>query len=112
MAIDDGGARVASMWRGVQRHPYYGEAGWTVEGVAHDRVEDVLRPAARAEDPHALARMLLGGRVLRVRKALVVEVVHEPRQPPAVDVGALPLGICPHRRLDGEHVLAERIARR
>ena len=55
-----------------------------IVGVPEDGLEDVLGPAARAQDAHALGRVLLGRRVRGVGKALVVEVVHEARQPPAL----------------------------
>ena len=48
-----------------------------------------------------------------VGQALVVEIVHEAREPPALqDPRRTSRGVCAHRRFDGEHVLPQRIAGR
>ena len=52
-----------------------------------------------------------GGRppVLQIRIPLVVEVVQEAGQSPQLDVAVEPRRVRAHRRLDGQHVAAERV---
>jgi hypothetical protein len=80
--------------------------------MPEDRVEDVFRPALRPEDAHALGGMLLGPRAGGVRKTLIVEVVDQPGQSPALRILAELLGVGAHGDLDREHVLAEGFAGR
>ena len=54
--------------------------------------------------------MLFRGRVRVVGPALVVEVVDEAREPPALRILAEAHGVGAHRRLHGEHVLPQGIA--
>ena len=79
--------------------------------MAQNRLQHILRVTTRAKHPHALGRMLIGGRVRVVREALVVEVVHQPREPPALGIFPELHRVRPHRRLHRQHVRAKRFAR-
>lgn len=79
--------------------------------MTENGLEDVVRPASFAENPDALRRVLVGRRMRGVRKALVVEVVDETGQSPALGILAVLLGIGAHRGFHGQHVFAERFAR-
>jgi hypothetical protein len=74
--------------------------------MPEDGLQDVFRVAASAQQAHAFRRMLPGGRALRVGIALVVEVVHQAGQPPALLVLAVLPGVRAHRGLHRQHVLA------
>ena len=67
------------------------------------------QPRARRMRTPSLG-MLLGGRVRVVGEALVVEVVDQPREPPALHVLAAAAGVGAHGRLHGEHVLPQGVA--
>ena len=54
--------------------------------------------------------MLAVGRMRLVRPALVIEIVHQPRQSPRLHVFAEPFSVRPHRPFNGEHVLSQRVA--
>src|SRR5437868_9297339 len=56
--------------------------------------------------------MFFGRRVGGVRIALVVEIVNQPGEAPALGVFSEMLGVGAHGGFDAEHVLAERLARR
>jgi hypothetical protein len=75
--------------------------------VAEDGLQDVVRIPQRPQYADALRRVLGRGRVRLVRKALVVEVVHQPRQSPPLDFLVEVRGVRAHRALDREHVLPE-----
>ena len=77
------------------------------EGVAEDRLENVLGPPEAAEVPDPFAGMLLIGGLGGVGVALVVEVVQQAGQAPALLVLAEVSRVGAHRGLDGEHVLPE-----
>src|SRR5512132_4056790 len=80
--------------------------------MAEDRLQDVLRPAALAQQPHAPGRMVLRWGVGGVRIALVIEIVNESGETPAFRIFAEMLRVGAHGGFDGEHVLSERLAGR
>ena len=84
-----------------------GDAG--VVGVTEDGTLHRLGQAFGREPADALGRMLLGGRMRRVGKSLVVEVVQQADEPPGLGIFALALGHGPHRDLDGIHVFPQRV---
>ena len=79
-----------------------------VEGVAADRLDEVLGPGALPEDLHAAEDVVRLGGVL-----LVVEVVEEADEAPAFDLRLVRraggAGEVAHRGLHGEGVAAERL---
>src|SRR5262245_8839255 len=79
--------------------------------MTEDGLEDVLGPASLAQQAHTRRRVFVGRRMRGVRKALVVEVVDETRQPPTCRILAEMLGVGAHRGFYRQHVLAKGVAR-
>ena len=77
--------------------------------MAQDRPLHRFGQAVRREDADTLRRMLIGRRVLRVGKPLVVEVVQQSDEAPVIGALAILLGERPHRQLHRVHVPAERL---
>ena len=72
-----------------------------------DGVNHVLGVASLAEDLRTFEGMVRG-----IGPALIVEIVQQPDDAPFLFVFVQLAGIGPHRRFDGQHVLAQALALR
>ena len=84
----------------------------TVRRVSEYRLKNVVGPAALAQNADAMRWVFFGGGMRGIGESLVVEVVDQTGESPAVGVLAEFFGVCPHGGLDGQHMLTQRFARR
>ena len=100
---------IASKKRAIERRDAR-DAG--VGGVAENRMNDLFRIAALAQDGGTLARMFFRRMVFDVGPALVIEIVQQSCKSPCFFIRGIPVGVGAHAGFDGQRVFPQAFAPR